>query len=265
MLKGIDISHHQKGMDLSKVDFDFVIIKATEGIGYVDECCDGFYQQAKKLGKKIGFYHFARPVNDAVKEAQFFYNNTKNYFHEAIPVLDWEMENKWDVAWAKRWLDEVYRLSGVKPMIYMSLSVVNGYNWSSVVAGDYGLWVASYGKNPINYDYDSSWRTKPTVKWWSFIAIWQYTSNGILKGWNGRLDCNEFYGDKTAWDKYAGKPTEPQKPSESEKPKDDNDSGKDEKEPTGDLKPISDDFTDDEKSFIVKLIRLIVKALGLKI
>ena len=93
MLKGIDISHHQKGLDLSKIDCDFVIIKATEGIGYVDECCDGFFQQGLKLGKKLGFYHFARPVNDAVKEAQFFYNNTKNYFHHAIPVLDWEMED----------------------------------------------------------------------------------------------------------------------------------------------------------------------------
>ena len=44
MLKGIDISNHQAGLDLSKVDCDFVIIKATEGKSYVDNCCDGFFQ-----------------------------------------------------------------------------------------------------------------------------------------------------------------------------------------------------------------------------
>lgn len=223
MLKGIDISHHQKGLDLSKIDCDFVIIKATEGIGYVDECCDGFFQQAKKLNKKIGFYHFARPVNDAIKEAQYFYSQTKNYFHQAIPVLDWEMENKWDVAWAKRWLDEVYRLSGVKPMIYMSLSVANGYDWTEVVNGDYGLWVASYGKNRECWSYDNSWAVKPAVRWWPFMAMWQWGSQMRLDGWNGHLDANEFYGDGLAWDKYAGieapedpQPTEPEKPEEPE-------------------------------------------------
>ena len=204
MLKGIDISHHQKGLDLSKIECDFVIVKATEGIGYVDECCDGFFQQGLKLGKKLGFYHFARPVNDAVKEAQFFYSKTKNYFGKAIPILDWEMENKKDVAWRKRWLDEVYRLSGVKPMIYMSLSVMNSYDWSPVVAGDYGLWVASYGKNPVSYNYNHSWATKPSPRWWSFIRMWQWGSQNRLDGWSGNLDANEFYGDKTAWDKYAG-------------------------------------------------------------
>ena len=223
MLKGIDISHHQKGLNLSKIDFDFVIIKATEGIGYVDECCDGFFQQALKLGKKIGFYHFARPVNDAVKEAQYFYSQTKNYFGKAVPVLDWEMENRSDVAWRKRWLDEVYRLSGVKPIIYMSLNDMRVYDWTPVVNGDYGLWIASYGKNPLCYNYDNSWATKPSVKWWSFCAIWQWGSQCRLNGWSGNLDVNIFYGDASAWDKYAGieaaapseptpKPTTPTEP-----------------------------------------------------
>lgn len=218
MLKGIDISHHQKGLDLSKIDCDFVIIKATEGIGYVDECCDGFFQQAKKLNKKLGFYHFARPVNDAVKEAQFFYNNTKNYFGHAIPVLDWEMEDKWNVAWAKAWLDEVYRLSGVKPIIYMSLSVMRGYDWTPVVNGDYGLWVASYGKNPLCYNYDNSWASKPAPKWWSFMRLWQWGSQCYLDGWQSNLDVNEFYGDAAAWDRYAGIKQEEEKPTEPEKP-----------------------------------------------
>ncbi len=31
----------------------------------------------------------------------------------------------------------------------------------------------------------------------------QYTSNGSLNGWSGRLDLNKFRGDRTAWRKYA--------------------------------------------------------------
>ena len=212
-LNGIDISNWQRGIDLSKVPCDFVIAKATEGIGYVDKSCDGFIQQAKRLGKKLGFYHFARPRNDAVREAQYFYNNTKNYFGEAIPILDWEAENKSDVAWAKRWLDEVHRLSGVKPVIYMSESVVNSYDWSSVANADYGLWVAKYRDNNPDYNYSmANAGSRPRVKWWEFYCMWQWTSSGRLNGYGGNLDCNVFYGDVSTWDAYVGKSTSTVKP-----------------------------------------------------
>ena len=60
MLNGIDISSWQTGIDLSVVPCDFVVIKATGGIGYVNPDCDRAYQQAKAQGKKLGFYHYAR-------------------------------------------------------------------------------------------------------------------------------------------------------------------------------------------------------------
>ena len=82
----------------------------------------------------------------------------KNAVH-AIPALDWEAENQWDVAWAKRWLDEVTKLTGVRPVIYMSESVVNSYDWSSVVDANYGLWVAKYLDYvpDANYDMTPHW------------------------------------------------------------------------------------------------------------
>lgn len=203
-MNGIDISNFQNGISLATIKYDFMIAKATEGIGYVDPCCDKFMQACFSLGKCAGFYHFARPVNDATAEANFFYENTKGYFGKAIPILDWEAENKHDVAWAKTWLDRVYTLSGVKPMIYMSESVVNAYDWSSVVAGDYGLWVAKYRDNNPDYNYDmSNAGTVPSVKHWNGYAMWQWTSSGRLDGYNGNLDCDVFYGDSTAWNKYA--------------------------------------------------------------
>lgn len=206
VMYGIDISNWQPGIDLAKVKCDFVIVKATEGTDFIDKYCDGFFQKAKKLGKKLGFYHFARPEkNSAEAEADFFYKQTKGYFGQAIPVLDWESSSKSNVGWAKRWLDRIYSLTGIKPMIYMSESVVNAYDWSEVVKGDYGLWVAKYKDNSPDYNYDmSNAGSKPSVKWWSFYAMWQWTSSGRLDGFSGNLDCNIFYGNKAVWDKYAG-------------------------------------------------------------
>lgn len=199
-LKGIDISRYQNGINIASLDIDFVICKATEGIGYTDNCCDKFYQTAKNASKKLGVYHYARPDlgNSATDEADYFLKETTGYHKEAILVLDWEAGDLGNVSWAKAWLDRVYEKTGVKPMIYMSESPANSYDWSSVVNGDYGVWVAKYGSN------NGQQGTKPSAKDWPFIAMWQYTSKGSLSGYNGNLDLDIFYGDKTAWDKYAG-------------------------------------------------------------
>ena len=202
MLKGIDISKWQNGIDLEAIQTDFVICKATEGVGYTDSTCDSYYQKAKRLGKKLGVYHFARPDlgNSAESEADYFVQNVQGYIKESILILDWEPGGGQigNVSWAKAWLDRVYSVTGVKPIIYMSESPSNSFDWSSVVAGDYGLWVASYSSN------NGSEGRKPTNKYWPFYIMWQYTSRGRLNGYNGNLDLNNFYGDFTVWDKYAG-------------------------------------------------------------
>lgn len=201
MLRGIDISKWQ-GSGTSELGQDFVIIKATEGVGYTDPMCDKHYQEAKKLGKLLGVYHFARPgYNDPIAEADWFVSQIEGYIGEAILVLDWEVEATWNVEWAKKWLDRVFELTGVKPMIYMSASIVNGYDWSSVVNGDYGLWIAGY---PAQYNVPNP--PEPTEKdmpygigAWPFWAIWQYTSSC------GKLDRDIAPMDANAWRKYAAK------------------------------------------------------------
>ena len=37
--------------------------------------------------------------------------------------------------------------------------------------------------------------------------MWQWTDVGRLNGYNGTIDCDVFYGDNTAWDKYIGNET----------------------------------------------------------
>ena len=214
-LKGIDISNHQRGLDLSKIDCDFVIIKATEGKSYVDKSCDGFFQQALSLGKKLGVYHFANNSdNTAQQEADWFIQNTRGYIGKAIPVLDWEDNVTDNVPWALEWLQRVEQAYGCKPLIYMSESVVNRHDWSPVANANYGIWVAKYRDNLPDYNYDMSKAgNMPSIKYWSTIALWQWTSTGRLNGWNGNLDCNVFYGDAAALDKYVGTGSETIAPS----------------------------------------------------
>ena len=205
MLKGVDLSHWQSDFNAFG-SVDFAIIKATEGVGYVDPACDTLYQRAKASGKLLGVYHFARPDlnNSAEAEADWFVNNIQGYLKEAILVLDWESGYLGNVAWAKAFLDRVKARTGIKAVLYASRSPINSFDWSSVVAGDYGLWVADYGANT------GSEGTKPVVKWWPFYILWQYTSRGRVAGYGADVDLNNFYGDAETWRKYATSESNPQ-------------------------------------------------------
>lgn len=204
MLRGCDVSNWQS---VGSADgYDFVIIKATEGYGYVDPKCDQHYQRAKANGQLRGVYHFARPDlgNSARTEADWFVDNIQGYIKDAILVLDWEMST-WNVGWAKEWLDRVYERTGVRPMIYMSASVISQYNWNDVVNGNYGLWIAGY---PASYDISNPPTPNPedmpySIGSWSFWAIWQYSSCA------GSFDKDIAALDATAWAKYAGYYQEP--------------------------------------------------------
>jgi lysozyme len=206
MMNGIDISHYQKGIDLGRVACDFVIAKATEGVNFTDPYFETFMKKAESLDKCLGMYHFARPDRNAAKaEAEFFYSKTVKWYGKAIPILDWETGKLDNVAWVKEWLDTVYSLTGIKPMIYTSTFVVNNYDWSSVAAADYGLWIAKWKDKKTDYNYDmSNAGAKPKVSHWKFWALWQWTSCGRLDGYGGDLDCNVFNGDRKAWALYAG-------------------------------------------------------------
>lgn len=199
MLKGIDISHWQANLDIASTGAEFVICKATQGTTFVDPSCDRHYQIAKRLGLKLGVYHYASG-GDPVAEADFFVRNIQGYIGEAILILDWEKNQNGryheHASWCLRFLNRVKELTGVKPLVYMSASVIKAADWSSVVAGDYGLWVAGWPDNRDSWDIpEFRWNVSP----WPFYALWQYTSSG------GRLDRDVFMGDRTAWDKYAAR------------------------------------------------------------
>ena len=217
-MNGIDISSWQTGIDLTAVPADFVIIKATEGTGYVNPDCDRAYQQAKQAGKLRGVYHYANGGN-ATAEADYFLANIEGYIKDAILCLDWESQNNALCGtggpartWISNWCNRIVERTGVKPLIYASASL---YNEVSGI-GDYGLWIAQYADNNDTGYQDTPWNEGAYD-----CAIRQYSSHGRLSGWNGNLDLNKAYMDVAAWCKYAnpaGGSTEPVTPSKPATP-----------------------------------------------
>ena len=202
----IDVSSWQTGINVTTSGAQIVVAKATEGIGYVNPDCDRVVQDALSAGQGVGVYHFAHTENDAVREANYFIDNTRGYIGKGInPILDWEPNSPGDVRWALTWLRTVEAAWDTKPIIYMNQFTENTYDWSSVVAGDYGLWIAAY---PLGYTSIHGFNppaAKPTLYHWPFAVAWQYTSTGYVGDWGGPLDLSVVYGDLNTWYAYAGR------------------------------------------------------------
>lgn len=200
MLRGIDISNHQAGIDLPALfpSVDFVICKATEGIGFVDKQCDSYVQKCIAAGKPFGYYHFARE-NSPFSEAQYFYENTMGYTRKGIPVLDWEGEQ--DAVWVNRFVGRYHELTGVWPWIYANPWRFN----QGGVEPNCGRWVAQY-PNVVRPGLDYGLPEPPETE--GLVCCWQYASDGRVPGYSGNLDVNRFFGDANAWNAYCGKPVE---------------------------------------------------------
>lgn len=201
----IDVSSWQTGINVTNTGAEIVVAKATEGLTYVNPDCDRVVQDALAAGQGVGVYHFAHTENDAKQEAQHFINNTRDYINKGIvPILDWEPNAPWDTNWALTWLHTVEAAWGTKPIIYTYQYVENSYDWTNIVRENYGLWIAAYtlGDTPI-YGFNPP-AAQPTLYHWPFAVAWQYTANGHINGWNGRLDLSVIYGDLNTWHAYAG-------------------------------------------------------------
>lgn len=200
-LHGIDVSNHQgdNGIILENVlkYYDFCICKATGGTFFVDAYCDGFVQRCKAAGKPWGFYHFANDgeYSEPEEEAEFFYENCRNYFGEGIPVLDWEV-NEVDSDWVNRFVNWIHEKTGIWCWIYG-----NPWRFDDDVESNCGRWIASYPSWILNPEPGFDPGDCPDCE--GLVAAWQYASDGRCPAYYGNLDVNVFYGDESAWEAYA--------------------------------------------------------------
>lgn len=205
---GIDISNWQKGLDLTTFDFDFAIIKATEGVGYISPSFVDQLTAVRNFGKLIGVYHFARPDLNSTEtliraEARHFYEvmRAHDLIEKAIPVLDWEpVERNWDYL-AEFFMDEFTKQSGVRPMIYASESLFKQSVPIKELAEKYDIWMAKWVySGTILADEakieSSSLDSKSGIPW----TIWQFTANGRVDGYNGMIDFDYCNCSKHGWE-----------------------------------------------------------------
>jgi Lyzozyme M1 (1,4-beta-N-acetylmuramidase) len=203
-LAGIDVSNWQAGIQPGRLPVDFAIVKATEGTGYVSPSFRAQADSTLAGGKLLGLYHFARPSRSgAAAEAAHFVSAARPYLGRAVLVLDWEDgTTTGQTGWAKVFLDEVHRLTGVRPWIYASAAVFRAHDWSAV-AKNYAAWVAGYLTNRQNVLAQVALPNGYQPKSGLNVAAYQYTSTGRVPGWGGSLDLNTFYGDRNAWAEFA--------------------------------------------------------------
>lgn len=201
LLSGADISKHNGEI---VTDGDFVIVKATEGVGYVDPRFEENIQNAINNGQLCGVYHYARPDtgNMPTVEAEHFVETIKPYLGKVMLVLDWEEPDAIDdTVWVSAWMWQVYQITGVRPVLYTSASVAEYYDWTGI-SSQFDLWVACYVQDTADIpngeikDYDlSAWRT----------IIWQYSTAGELDHNVSSLTAEEWQGRCLADDtKVAG-------------------------------------------------------------
>lgn len=204
-LNGVDVSSWQSGINLEILPGDFVVCKATEGTSFVSS---DFVRQANQTlasGKLLGIYHYINGAG-ATAEAQHFYNHIKPYLGKTLVVLDWEAggNNAWgNLNYLDSFIKQTKKLTGITPMIYASSSV---FPWQVASANGCSTWVAQYASNnPTGYQANP-WNENAYT-----CDMRQYSSSGRLNGWNGNLDINKFYGDRTRWQKLAGQTIQPTK------------------------------------------------------
>ena len=196
---GIDVSHYQGKIKWEKVKridnkkISFVFIRATQGDDGRDKRFERNWKAAKENGFKRGAYHYYRPNENSIKQADKFIKHVKLEAGDFPPVLDIEkfsrVQSKRSLQIAlKKWLDRVEGHYGVKPIIYTGASHYKDL-LDNDTFDDYVLWVANYNelKLPLNEKY----------KW----KFWQYSDWGYVTGIKGDVDLNVFNGDKSLLNK----------------------------------------------------------------
>ena len=224
MRKGIDVSAHQQviNWDLVKTSgVEFALIRVGYrgwGSGSIIE--DKYFErnigEAKRVGLKVGVYFYSGAINtsEAIEEAQFVLNKIRNYSLDYPIAFDFEDFENTESRYYK--LDknqrtdisiaflEMVKRHGYTPMMYGNPNYFNNERYfdTSRLVTQYKVWLAHYywadsarnqysdfvnflasGKK-TGYSYEGKQGT---------IDMWQFSSEGIISGINGRVDLNISY------------------------------------------------------------------------
>lgn len=198
--KGIDVSKWQGTIDWNKVKasgIDFAIIRCSYGKenNQVDPCFKANVQAAQAAGIKVGVYHYTYAVSvaEAKQEAALVLNTIKGYKLD-YPVA-FDIEDNSLTHLGSRTLTDITKAfcstvesAGYYVSIYANLNWLQNYLiWDEIKR--YDIWFAQ-------------WVDKPTDKF--TYGIWQYASDGVVSGIQGRVDVDKSFKDYSSIIRQSG-------------------------------------------------------------
>jgi lysozyme len=189
---GFDVSEYQGEINWEQTyhieeafELSFVFVRATAGKNKVDSRFKENWKGAKARQLIRGAYHYYRPNENSLEQADNFIKNVRLQQGDLPPVLDIEkLPKTQSVARLKiglrNWLTAVEKHYGVKPIIYSGESYYKDFLREEF--SEYPLWIANY--NFWRNDLESDWH------------FWQFTEKAKIEGIDGMVDLNIFNGDK---------------------------------------------------------------------
>jgi lysozyme len=199
-MKGIDVSKWQGNIDWSQIkdntDLDFVMLRASIGLGTVDTNLAAYYAGATESGKKIGYYHFGTPVASsvmspsarAIEEATFFLQTIKDFAPADMPLaLDIEQnpvnltrdEMLIYISTFLNFLGSAGYQCGVSRALYSYGPFLDSYLPPDHGLGSELLWLADYRATPhIPVGWTNYW-------------MWQNSNKGVEHGITGLVDTDQ--------------------------------------------------------------------------
>ena len=188
---GFDVSQYQGTIQWNEIrkiedtfQLQFVFVRATAGKNKVDSQFKNNWKQAKKHQFIRGAYHYYRPNENSIQQAENFIQTVQLEPGDFPPVLDIEQLPKKQSldslkVGLKRWLTKVEKHYKVKPIIYSGESYYNDFLKKEF--SDYPFWIANY----------NFWRNQPDSHW----LLWQFTEKAQVSGIKGAVDVNIFNGN----------------------------------------------------------------------
>ena len=175
-MKGVDISHYQKGLTIKQVKDagnEFAILKVTEGTWLRDGAAADFYREAYETGFPVGCYCYshATTVEDAANEAYFLLRTINGFPMPCGVFLDMEEPKQLGLSKEKllaiiaAWGNAIAE-AGYIPGVYSSAGTL----WSTIRPDEIGekclIWVAKWSQTPPDMPCD----------------LWQDSDSGNVDG-----------------------------------------------------------------------------------
>ena len=188
---GLDVSEYQGKISWSYVDtleqkypIDFVFIRATVGRDRKDFQFKRNWIGAKENKMIRGAYHYYRPNENSIEQADLFIKTVTLQKGDLPPVLDIEKLPKNQSLDSlkkglKRWLLRVENHYKVRPIIYTGERYYSDFLKEEF--GEYLFWIANY----------NFYREKIEDDW----LFWQFTEKATVPGIRKTVDVNIYNGD----------------------------------------------------------------------